>query len=236
MRQEPAFDVVAWTLELAEVAPGLRALDVGCGNGRYLAALVSLGVEAVGCDLSVGMLKAVPTDMVVTADAVALPFPAEQFDVVLAPHMLYHVADRRAAAREFRRVLTRGGRCVVVTNGADHLGSLRAVVQDAAASFQPEWRWTDRLAEVFSLENGGEQLSFAFDDVRCVRPDKPGRAVVTDPQVIAGYVASVGGIYGNELNGSWDRLVEDVHSRAAEVIARDGAFIVEGDVGAFICR
>ncbi len=235
-RQEPGFDVVAWTLDLVGVMPGFRVLDVGCGNGRYLAAPRSLGAEAVGCDLSVGMLKTAPTDSVVTADAVALPFPAGRFDVVLAPHMLYHVAYRRAAAREFRRVLARGGRCVAVANGAGHLGSLRSVVQDAAAPFQPEWRWTDRLGEPFSLENGAEQLSVAFDDVQCVRPSEPGRAVVADPEVIADYVASVGDIYRRELVRSWDRLVEDVRTRAAEVIDRDGAFGVEGDVGAFVCK
>ena len=85
-RQEPGFDVVAWTLDLVGVMPGFRVLDVGCGNGRYLAAPRSLGAEAVGCDLSVGILKTAPTDSVVTADAVALPFPAGRFDVVLAPH------------------------------------------------------------------------------------------------------------------------------------------------------
>lgn len=235
-RQAPAFDVVAWTLDLVGVMPGLRVLDVGCGNGRYTVALRSLGAEAVGCDLSVGMLKAAPTGSVVTADAAALPFSAERFDAVLAPHMLYHVADRRAAAREFRRVLARGGRCVAVANGAEHLGSLRAVVQDAAAPFQPEWRWTDRLGEAFSLENGAEQLSVAFDDVQCVRPSEHGRAVVTDPEVIADYVASVGDIYGRELIRSWDRLVEDVRTRVTEVIDRDGVFVVEGDVGAFVCK
>ncbi len=171
-RQEPGFDVVAWTLDLVGVMPGFRVLDVGCGNGRYLAAPRSLGAEAVGCDLSVGMLKTAPTDSVVTADAVALPFPAGRFDVVLAPHMLYHVAYRRAAAREFRRVLARGGRCVAVANGAGHLGSLRSVVQDAAAPFQPEWRWTDRLGEPFALKNGAEQLFVAFDDVQVCPPQR----------------------------------------------------------------
>jgi hypothetical protein len=149
--------------------------------------------------------------------------------------MLYHVADRAAAALEFRRVLAAGGRCVVVTNGAGHLASLRAAVQAAAAPVQPGWRWVFPSAEVFSLENGAGQLSVAFDDVRCVRPDKPARAVVTDPDVIAGYVASVGDHAGRELSGSWDRLVEEVRVKAAQMIEYEGAFVVEGDVGAFVC-
>src|SRR6202012_2004928 len=72
-RQEPVFDVVAWSLDLAGLACGLRALDVGCGNGRYLASMASRGVEAVGCALSVGILPVGSAQPVVTADAVALP-------------------------------------------------------------------------------------------------------------------------------------------------------------------
>lgn len=228
--------MVSWTLELAGLTPDSLVLDVGCGNGRYLAAMRARSVEAVGCDLSLGILPADPDGRVVAAEAAALPFPCEQFDVVLAPHMLYHVSDPGAAAIEFDRVLRPGGCCVVVANGAGHLASLRAVVHRAAADIQPGWRWTDHLGDVFSLENGADQLSVAFGDVRCVRPEVPGRAVVTDPEVVAGYVDSVADIYGTELIGSWDNLVKDVRSRVAAIIQRDGAFEVEGDVGAFICR
>ena len=232
-RQELAFDVVAWTLELAEVAAGASVLDVGCGNGRYLDAMAAAGVEAVGCDLSTGMLRSAAAHRVVAADAMALPFPSGRFDVVLAPHMLYHVPDRRAAAREFRRVLAPGGRCVVVANGAGHLASLRAAVE--AAVNQPGWKWADQLVAAFSLENGRDQLADAFDEVACVRPLSPGRAVVTDAEVIAGYVASVADHYGQDLPGGWDRVVNAVRAEASQVIEAHGSFVVEGDVGAFVC-
>ncbi|MHB8296363.1 MAG: class I SAM-dependent methyltransferase [Acidimicrobiales bacterium] len=234
--QEPAFDVVGWTLGLAGVGPASRVLDVGCGNGHYLTAMSSLGAQAAGCDLSVGMLRAAAGAALVAADAVRLPFPGATFDVVLAPHMLYHVPDRHAAAHELRRVLRHGGTFVAVANGAGHLASLRAVVEAAARPYVPGWTWTDRLGEAFSLENGASQLLVAFQDVRCARPEHPGRAMVTDPDVIAGYVASLGDLYGHALPVSWDKVVEGVRRRASEVTESDGVFVVEGDVGAFVCR
>jgi SAM-dependent methyltransferase len=234
--QEPSFDVVGWTLKIAGVERGMRVLDVGCGNGRYLRAMRLLGLEAIGCDLSPGMLSAASDSAVVVADAVRLPFCTGAFDVVLAAHMLYHVADRVSAAHELRRVLSPEGACVAVANGAGHLASLRSVVEEAAQPLRPGWRWIDPLSAAFSLQNGADQLAVAFEEVRCILPERAGRAVVTDPDVVAGYVASVGDVYGHELPGSWDRVVDGVRARAALAIERDGAFPVEGQVGAFVCR
>ena len=93
-RSEP-FDLVSWVLDLAGVTLGDHVLDVGCGNGRYLWGLQEHAIDAVGCDLSFGMLDAVgPHPRLVQADVCSLPLRAGAFDVVLAPHMLYHVPDR----------------------------------------------------------------------------------------------------------------------------------------------
>lgn len=117
----PAFSLFPWVLDLASVHDGDRVLEVGCGNGGYLAL-----VEAIGMDISVGMLHAArdrTSAALICGDAQRLPFQNESFDVVLAPHMLYHVADRRAAIQELRRVLKRSGTCVAVTNSARCLRS-----------------------------------------------------------------------------------------------------------------
>src|SRR5690349_6632130 len=51
--REPPFLLFPWVLDLAEIRDGDRVLEVGCGNGGYLAL-----VDAVGLDMSVGMLRA----------------------------------------------------------------------------------------------------------------------------------------------------------------------------------
>lgn len=235
--QRPRFDIVAWVLGLADVQVGDRVLDVGCGNGTYLQQLSSTGVHAIGCDLSVGMLGTVAGGLpLVNADVVALPFLDDAFDVVLAPHMLYHVADRGSAVGELRRVLRPGGRCVVVTNGAGHMRALRRIVESAVREATPGWEMRNPSTHEFSLENGERQLRTAFASVECTRPVGVAPASVRDAGVAAAYVESVADHYEAEVDRPWTDVVDAVRREVGAVISSDGAFDVAGDPGAFICR
>jgi SAM-dependent methyltransferase len=234
--QDPYFDLVAWVLDLAQVAHASHVLDVGCGNGAYLRALCDRHIAAIGCDLSLGMLRSGPGDaVVVNADVVSLPIRSGAFDVVLAPHMLYHVNDRTSAVEELRRALKPGGVCVVVTNGAGHMSSLRELVESAARRGTPDWAMRNPATHAFSLENGEAQLRVGFESIRCVRPVEVAPVVVRDASIVADYVASVGDHYGEEIDRDWAEIVEDVRRDAQMLIDRDGAFAVRSDAGAFIC-
>ena len=159
--QVPFFDAVGWVLGLAGLAPGMRVLDAGCGNGAYLRALADYPVRAAGCDLSAGMLRAVRYPALFCADVAALPLRDGSFDVVLAAHMLYHVPDRRAAVSELRRVLVPAGVCIAVTNGGDHLRPLRALVERAARKGTPGWSM-QAATQAFTAENATAQLGHAL--------------------------------------------------------------------------
>jgi SAM-dependent methyltransferase len=65
----------------------------------------------------------------VAADISALPFADRSFDVVIASHVLEHVADDRAALREVRRVLRSDGRALLLV--PVH-GGLAATLEDPA--------------------------------------------------------------------------------------------------------
>ena len=236
--QDPPFDLVGWVLRLVDLTdpPGTHVLDVGCGNGAYLHELERRRIRATGCDLSLGMLSSArPHPRLVNADVLALPFPSDRFDVVLAPHMLYHVDDRTTAARELRRVLRPAGRCVAVTNSEKHMGSLRALVEASVRKATPTWTMRSPATHAFSLENGAAQLRSAFESVTCVRPPDLAPVRITDAAIAADYVASLADHYQPQTTRPWAEVVGEVQVAVQQEIDQHGCFTVTGDTGAFVC-
>lgn len=112
------------SVELLELRPGDRVLDVGCGNGSELRALAQIvGPEGrvVGLDRSRSLiaeaaargLEAVEPVELVTADAHALPFPDRSFGACRADRTLQHLARPEVALAEMARVTEGGGRVLV---------------------------------------------------------------------------------------------------------------------------
>jgi SAM-dependent methyltransferase len=233
--QRPYFDIVAWVLGLAELAPGQRVLDAGCGNGAYLRALRGRPVRAVGCDLSPGMLRAAGHPELVNADIAALPLRDGACDVVLAVHMLYHVPDRPAAIGELRRVLAPGGVCIAVTNSADHLRSLHELVQRAAGQGRPGWQLRSPSTPAFSADNAAAQLETGFESVTCVQGGGA-PVIVRGAALAADYVASIGDHYQDRVARPWADVVADVRRAIQAVIDQEGAFTTTGTLAAFVCR
>jgi SAM-dependent methyltransferase len=91
-----------------------RALDLGCGEGRFTRALGDDGYDIVGTDLSAKLVRVAierdPFRDYVVADAEALPFADASFDLVVAYNVLSCVQDLGTAIVEIGRVLMPGGR------------------------------------------------------------------------------------------------------------------------------
>ena len=112
------------TRELAEklgVSADDRVLDVGCGVGgpsRLLAAgygcrVTGIDITEAYCRLAREMARWVGLEARLdyrAADALALPFAVESFDVVWTQHAAMNIADKPRLYGEMRRVLKPGGR------------------------------------------------------------------------------------------------------------------------------
>lgn len=104
-------------LDLARPRGGERVLEVGCGTGRTLAWLLSMGVDTWGVEPAPEMREVARVRLreqgydparVSAAVAEALPFADGSFDLVMAITVLEFIDDHIAAIREMARVSRRG--------------------------------------------------------------------------------------------------------------------------------
>jgi ubiquinone/menaquinone biosynthesis C-methylase UbiE len=105
-------------LLLREAQAGERVLDLGCGAGRFVAALRDAGADPVGVELAEAALERarrnVPgADFRLVAKDGALPLGHGEIDLAWCSEVLEHVPDTIACLTEVRRVLRRGGRLLV---------------------------------------------------------------------------------------------------------------------------
>ncbi len=95
-------------------ARGGRVLEAGCGTGLILKEIAPHATQAVGLDLSQGMLaKARSRGLdVVHASITEIPFPDDHFDLVYSFKVLAHVERIDRALAEMARVTRPGGHIV----------------------------------------------------------------------------------------------------------------------------
>ncbi len=94
-----------------------RALDVGCGEGRFCRMLGALGISVVGVDPTNALLERAreldPQGVYHVGCAEALAFPAESFDLVVSYLTLIDIDDAEGAIAEMARVLRPGGSLLI---------------------------------------------------------------------------------------------------------------------------
>ena len=127
-----------------------RAIDVGCGTGRWTERLGAIGVDASPEMLGWAARKGGLRGRLAVADATALPIADGAADLVLCALTLGHIRDQGAAMREFARILAPRGTLILTD------------FHPAAAALG--WRRTFRRdGSVYDVEN----YPYAVERLRC---------------------------------------------------------------------
>jgi ubiquinone/menaquinone biosynthesis C-methylase UbiE len=150
--------------EAVDLRAGERVLDVAAGNGnatlaaaRHFAQVTS--TDYVGELLERGKERAAAERLTVTfqtADAEALPFPDNSFDVVLSTFGVMFTPDQANAAAELTRTVRKGGRVGLANWTPDgFIGQLfktlgKHVPPPAGVRSPALWGTVPRLVELFS--------------------------------------------------------------------------------------
>lgn len=105
------------------VAEGVprKALDCGCGDGRFLAAMARLGWEVEGLEtdeVAAALARNRTGGTIHAAPLEELSLPDGSFGLVSLLHVLEHVPDPRATLEAARRLLAPGGTLLVAVPNA----------------------------------------------------------------------------------------------------------------------
>lgn len=160
-----------WIFDHLDLPEEAGILDVGCGPGRLWEENLDRIPERwniTPTDASPGMIAEAEGSLgsdrrfgFRVEGVQHLPFEDENFDGVVANHMLYHVPDRPTVLSETSRVLRSDGPLHATTNGTHReMGWMQRILDPSRPS---DAYFVAHLG--FSLENGAGQPSPCFEDV-----------------------------------------------------------------------
>ena len=166
-------------IEGLEISPGEKALDIGCGNGKTVLALLSGGASVTGLDFSEKAIEYCRRALggkaeFVLSGCTELPFSDDSFDVVTMVHVLEHLdgTDAERVASEASRVTVPGGRIFVRSFSEGDLRSGGKDTDVRGNGIAYRYRTADEIASLFPnlrvirSETSGEETRFGGTRVR----------------------------------------------------------------------
>ena len=153
---EPTFRPVHHRIvELAQIRPGMRIVDLATGTGGVAREAAAAGAHVTGIDVSAGMLDIArhssAADIVyMLAEASAIPFPDHSFDVATCGFGLSHMPRASQVLSEVRRVLKPKRTFLASCWGPERSNPSRDAVQATLERYLPGW--TDPFGQIMNEE------------------------------------------------------------------------------------
>lgn len=227
-----------WLFDQIQFPEGARILELGCGNALLWKSnlhRIPENSQISLSDFSEGMLNDARTALDDAADmfeyevinAEQIPYLDNSFDIVIANLMLYHVPNRKKAISEISRVLKADGAFYATTFGLDYMKGLSNLVSDydksICFSLKP-------FARAFGLENGEEQLSKYFEDVKLINYNDS--LEVTEAEPLVSYVLSFT-MVEDVIKGD---KIKDFEEYVTNILKDKGKIKITKGSGMFIAR
>ncbi len=143
----------------AELRPGDRVLDLGCGAGRFLAGLDdAVGVELAEQAAERARANVPGADVRLVEPDGSLPLGHNEIDLVWCSEVLEHIPDVAYELLEIRRVLKPGGRVLITVPYHGRLQAAGIALTRFERHFDPlgqHVRFFTRRSLAAALEHAG---------------------------------------------------------------------------------
>lgn len=200
-----------WVYEQCRIQPGMKILEIGCGDGtlwKSSLSRLSADVSITLSDLSDGMLRDARRTLGTgdtrfffeSFDCHQIPYPDGSFDLVIANHVLFYCEDIPQVCREVQRILKPGGKFLCSAYGQKHMQEVSRLVQDFDERIVLS---ADKLYERFGKENGREILLPYFSQITWSSYEDS--LLVLEPEPLISYILSC---HGNQNQYILDRYTE----------------------------
>lgn len=234
-----------WLFEKEQIRAGMKILDIGCGDGtlwKRVADILPSDLEIHLVDYSDGMLasaRAVATEIsekypeknlrfvVEKRDAADFSYPAGDFDLIMANHMLYHVAQesRMQLYPRLKKLLAKDGRFTCTLIGQRHMRELHNFIEEYYYGI----KFPSGAFDIW-LETAEDELK-SFFNVLSVEEHK-NDLYVPDEQLIFNYVGSYSAEAKEIISRDKEAFFERVRSKKNE----DGVMYIHKSTGVVICE
>ena len=213
-----------WIFTRCQIQPGMRILELGCGDGALWTQNLSRlpkDVHITLSDISEGMLRDArraiggkdPRFSFKAFDCHNIPSKLGTFDLVIANHVLFYCEDVGKVCQGVSKILNPGGRFLCSTYGSGHMREVSLLVQ----SFDERIVLSaDSLYERFGRENGADILSPYFGKITWQSYED--ELIVTDAEPLISYILSC---HGNQNQYLPDRY------KAFRAHVKQGCFFVK---------
>jgi SAM-dependent methyltransferase len=154
---------------LRALRPGLRVLDLGCGDGRFSAEIAGAGADVIGADVAQTAIdraraRVPQVEFVRVEIDGALPFDDGAFELVWASEVIEHVSDTARWLSEVRRVLVPRGVLALTTPSHGRLRVVLGGIERFSEPLGDHLHLYSRRSLIATLEGFG----FGDLDVRAV--------------------------------------------------------------------
>ncbi len=238
-------DIDQWMLQVLDLKPGMKILDVACGGGKQCVSFHSYlkgDCEITGGDVNSELLSQAQLEngklgnpfriMPLDFDK-PLPFEDNTFDLVSCCFAIYYASDIPFTIREMHRVLKPGGRLFTTGPMPENKKVFYDIIREATSKTIPPMPGSSRYrSEIFAaIQNSFKQADIhIFENPLTFKQSAPflayTRASLSEDRKLWS------SLFANAEE--FEKIMQQIHRVADERVKRDGELVMTKVVGGFI--